>query len=114
MRRPTASFSAMFILMAAALMVVATGKKESKSANATTSPQEKEDLPKIFAAEGAEGPPGDWWVAAVPDLNQKEGDNVPVTIVGTRSLTASGRFANLLVAGVTIKNSTTNPPGTSN
>lgn len=58
MKRPTALFSVMVTLMVAAMIVVATGKKESKSANVTTSPQEKEDLPKIFAAEGAEGPPG--------------------------------------------------------
>lgn len=48
-------------------------------------------------------------VAAVPDLSQERGDNVPVIVVGVRSLTATGGFTNLLVAGATIKNITIKP-----
>jgi hypothetical protein len=68
--------------------------------------QDKEDRAKIFAEEGAEGPAGKWWVSALPERNQRDDFNVPVFVVGTRSLTAHGRFTNLIVAGVTLKNRT--------
>lgn len=61
MKRPAALLSIMFTLVVTTMIVIATGKNELKSVDVTNIIQEKEDIAKIFAVEGAEGPTGNWW-----------------------------------------------------
>jgi hypothetical protein len=80
-------------------------KKEYQNAKPVEAARkQKEDISKVFAEEGKEGPAGRWWAAILPDKNQKETFNIPVYVVGTRSYTASGRFTNIILAAVMVKN----------
>jgi hypothetical protein len=68
-----------------------------------------EDIPAIFAREGKEGPSGHWVAAALPDKSQRLDSAVPVIVRNTMSLTATGKFTNLIVAGVTVVNRSYKP-----
>ncbi|HEX7723020.1 MAG TPA: hypothetical protein VF397_12730, partial [Pyrinomonadaceae bacterium] len=64
----------------------------------------------LFAQEEAKnGPPGDWFVTAVPDQTQKTTNRAPVLVYNTVSALASGKFTNLIVAGVTLVNAEYQP-----
>lgn len=67
------------------------------------------EMARIFAAEGEKGPPGDWLASAIPNQRQRNENRAPVVVIGTSSLMASGRFTNLIVAGVTLLNAAHQP-----
>src|SRR5882672_116984 len=68
-----------------------------------------EEMARIFAAEGEKGPPGHWMASAIPNHRQRTENRAPVVVIGTSSLMASGRFTNLIVAGVTLLNAAHQP-----
>jgi hypothetical protein len=68
-----------------------------------------EEMARIFAAEGEKGPQGDWMASAIPNHRQRTENRAPVVVIGTSSLMASGRFTNLIVAGVTLLNAAYQP-----
>lgn len=107
MKRRAALILIMLILIFSTIAAIAISKSKPQNGKPVEPAQQgekREDLPRIFAEEGAEGPKGNWRVAALPDKSQSENPGVPAFLTATRSLTASGRFSNLIVAGVTVKN----------
>lgn len=68
-----------------------------------------EEMARIFAQEGEKGPPGHWLATAIPDQAQRSDKSAPVIVIGISSLMASGRFTNLIVAGVTLLNAAHKP-----
>lgn len=95
------------LLMLLAIIAIALNNDNRQNANFPEATQEKRvNIPEVFAEEGKEGPLGNWWVAILPDENQKNDANVPVYIIGTRSFTATGKFTNVLLADVLVKNTT--------
>ncbi len=67
------------------------------------------EMAQIFATEGEKEPGGGWFVAALPDQSQKNGNRSPVYVLNTVSLMASGKVTNLIVAGVTLLNAAHKP-----
>ena len=67
------------------------------------------NVARIFAAEGEKGPPGSWFATAIPDQSQRTENRSPVFVIDTVSLLASGRFTNLIVAGITLLNASHKP-----
>lgn len=64
----------------------------------------------LFAREEVkDGPPGDWFVSAAPDLTQKMTGRAPVYVYSTVSALVSGNSSNLMVAAVTLVNAEYQP-----
>ena len=98
-----------FTLLLTTAIAISMNKGKFQDQNTTKSAVKQRRDPeevRIFEAEGPQKHPGKWFVAAVPDESPVDDINVPIIVVSTRSLSGNGKWKNLIVADVSLKNRT--------